>query len=676
MNARATLHVTVLLAALGCEDSTGLAGLHHVEVIGPGPGAFFLVNDTAQVLLFGFARNDDPYPAGPVTWRSTNPTVASIDSRGIVIGLSLGTTWLVGSVAEVIDSLSLTVSGTAHRVPITSSETWTAAGSPHVVQRPVHVGGPGSGAILTIDAGATVQFLDTAELTFGRDGVGSLRALGTAAAPITVMSQPHGGQASLRWTGLTFYGPTMSELHYVTVSGCGRSRGPFELSGCLVTARRFLRTDPTLLIDHVTVENAAGGALVLQQHARLAAGSTALTVRSMRGYVAILPAMEAVRFPLGGTLAADTNEVRLASDTLRESATWASGIPWVVVGPVLIEGPLTPVLTIPPGLTVRFDLYGSLIAGRNAPGDLRVGTEGGATVTMRANSSTWSGVAFHSGAQHSSIANAVLENCGDFGDVPYGRACVYFVGNFYGSAPAPIIKNVTIRGAADVGVSSIGGGCFGAGSANVTITGTVGLIGSPLWFYGSSPTCVPTGTYTGNNTDAVRIYNADIVRDETWRNMGVPYLLSGGIGVGNILNPTLTLEPGVTIRFPPGGILSIGELGPGTLHAVGTPAQPITFTSQYDHPGAWMGVTIGEFADSSTLFEHVVVEKGGGDDGHVASAIRIVRDLGPIVRNTLMLRSGGCGITRLSGSPWTTDFTNATLGNSFVDNVGGSQCGP
>jgi hypothetical protein len=401
-----------------------------------------------------------------------------------------------------------------------------------------------------------------------------------------------------------------------------------------------------------------------------------LSVRTMRGYIAMIPAAAAATFPTGGTYAADTNEVRLTRDTLRTSVTWVSSVPWVVLEPVYIEGPQQPVLTIPAGMTLPFAFGAELVAGKNGPGGLHIGAAGGATVTLRPRASDWAGLYFFAEAVPSSIDNAVLENCGNYNEAGYGQACVVFLGNFYGTAPAPVLKNVTIRGAVDVGVSSVGGGCFGAGSTNITITGTHGSIGSPLSFYGSSPDCIPPGTYTGNANDAIWVYDPEILRSQTWRNMGVPYVLHGGIGVGNNLNPTLTLEPGVTIRFPPGGILSIGELAPGTLHAVGTPAQPITFTSQYDNPGTWMGVTIGEFADSSTVFEHVVVDYGGADDGHIASAFRITKDLGPIIRNTLTRRSGGCGITRLSGSPWTTDFTNATLGNSFVDNVGSPQCGP
>jgi hypothetical protein len=30
----------------------------------------------------------------------------------------------------------------------------------------------------------------------------------------------------------------------------------------------------------------------------------------------------------------------------------------------------------------------------------------------------------------------------------------------------------------------------------------------------------------------------------------------------------------------------------------------------------------------------------------------------------------------MSGTPWTTNFTAAQLGNTFQDNVGPNQCGP
>ena len=75
------------------------------------------------------------------------------------------------------------------------------------------------------------------------------------------------------------------------------------------------------------------------------------------------------------------------------------------------------------------------------------------------------------------------------------------------------------------------------------------------------------------------------------------------------------------------------------------------------------------------MFDHVILENGGADDGQYATAFRLAQERGPFIRNTLVRRSAGCGITRLPGS-WTTDFTAPALGNTFQNNAGPDQCGP
>jgi hypothetical protein len=665
--------VTFVLA-LGCADSsTGPPTLHRIELRWPASATPFLVNDTIRLLVVGRDQADAPYPAGPVTWRSRNLAVIAVDSAGQAVGVTLGSATIVATVGRFSDSVTFDVAGTRHRVAVTANETWTLAGSPHVVNGRLQVGGPApAGATLTIEAGATVQFADTSGLTFGLSGAGSLRAQGTPAAQIT-MRGTASSPTPAAWIGLTFRGRHTSELHHVNVSGCGRERSDDEPIGCLVVGHRFAGASPTILIDNVAIRDAAGGAVILQDQSRFAPGSAALSVRNIHGHIATLPAGEAAHFPLGGARSAiDTSEVRLTRDTVRESGTWDAGWPWVVLEPVVIEGPLQPVITIPAGVTIPFGYGAGFVVGKNAPGGLRIGTEGGAAVNLRPRAGTWGSVAFYAPSPASSIINATLESCGDYSET---AGCIALMGNSYGTAPTPVIKDVTIRDAVNVAVSAVGGGGFGAGSADLTITGTHGNIGAPFWFGQSSPASIPSGTYTGNTEDVIHVY-VDIAQSETWHNRGIPYVLSNGLSVGHAVNPTLTLEPGVELRFAPGGILLVGWVGTGNLRAIGTASQPIVFTGLYDFAGSWMGAMVGPYADTTTVFEHVILNNGGADDGQFATGFRLARENGAFIRHTTVRQSAGCGITRLSGTTWSTDFTAPALGNTFQNNAGPDQCGP
>jgi hypothetical protein len=118
---------------------------------------------------------------------------------------------------------------------------------------------------------------------------------------------------------------------------------------------------------------------------------------------------------------------------------------------------------------------------------------------------------------------------------------------------------------------------------------------------------------------------------QTMHNRGVPYhvgrgwdggrmdINSGGTGVA-----TLTIQPGVTILFAPGGVVNVagrssGTNGPalGALSAIGVPCAPIVFTSDQgavSAAGNWLGIWVGDPVDERTVMQNVKVMFAGGAD--------------------------------------------------------------
>lgn len=118
-------------------------------------------------------------------------------------------------------------------------------------------------------------------------------------------------------------------------------------------------------------------------------------------------------------------------------------------------------------------------------------------------------------------------------------------------------------------------------------------------------TTVPTTTRTGPQLKAGRITS-----DETWSG---EILVTDTVEVAR--GVTLTIEPGTTVKFKH----YRGYRGPGrnslfvmgTLRAVGTPGEPIWFTSDADDPtnGDWSMIRFEEASDE-TIVKYAIIEFG------------------------------------------------------------------
>ncbi|MFO7681762.1 MAG: DUF11 domain-containing protein [Chloroflexota bacterium] len=89
------------------------------------------------------------------------------------------------------------------------------------------------------------------------------------------------------------------------------------------------------------------------------------------------------------------------------------------------------------------------------------------------------------------------------------------------------------------------------------------------------------------NVSSVNV-SGPIITNTTWTLAGSPYILNGVVTVNE--GVTLTVEPGVMVMANTNSGFDIA----GRLEAIGTPAQPITFTSVASAtPGEWYGIFIG-----------------------------------------------------------------------------------
>lgn len=177
-----------------------------------------------------------------------------------------------GPDAEAVACPAPTAGPTVHHGDVQGEETWTAAGSPHIVESDVNVRGS---AKLTIEPCAEVLLADRAHLFVafpGTPNTGTLVAEGTADKPIHFR-----GKDGARWASIYASAPGSVRLAYATLEGGGG--GDFENgASAIMFGDGAMPADAMLFVNHVTIKGSLGAGLVLQRGANFVTGSSDLTI--------------------------------------------------------------------------------------------------------------------------------------------------------------------------------------------------------------------------------------------------------------------------------------------------------------------------------------------------------------------------------------------------------------
>ncbi|MHC4501366.1 MAG: right-handed parallel beta-helix repeat-containing protein, partial [Planctomycetota bacterium] len=173
-----------------------------------------------------------------------------------------------------------------------------------------------------------------------------------------------------------------------------------------------------------------------------------------------------------------------------------------------------------------------------------------------------------------------------------------------------------------------------------------------------------------------------ISTDTAWTLSGSPYVVIANVLVNS--GVTLTIEPGVTVKFDSGNVLQVN----GTLIASGTNTSKITFTSNQSMPapGDWVSITFADPAVDAAydaqgdytggcIIEYAIVEYGGG--GTVDSTATVSSGAiqaifsSPLIRNSVIKNSATAGIHVDNGGPKieSNTISNNSTGVSTTDGL-------
>ena len=604
--------------------------------------------------------------------RTGNPRLGGMWKRPAPSSLAARLTSLTAIVAALVAAPA------ALALEITTDTVWRQADSPIHIADWVQVN---AGATLSIEPGVQVRFHTLGSSLQGNIHVttgGQLLAQGAPGQPV-LFTHDEGSTRTWGWSYLLFDPGSKGALEHCQIEYADGWGGPVvrvqssdvAVRDCVIRdnasdALQISGVHVTPIIERVQFLNNTGWAIT-QDSPNMSPTYSDLTA-SGNGRDAIL-------IQYGGTITGD--------------ATWHdAGLPYALYGwyDVAQGGSLT----IEPGVTVRFGPLGSALQGNiEVKSGGRIWAEGTESKRIRLTSDKatpaagdWAYVMLENGA-HGSFSQCDFEYGGQWnqGQLSIQSSNVTvtdcaFLHSFSegicidGQSLTPTVHNVQITTCGQYGIQILG-------TAAAPVLDGVAIRGAAdAAIFQSGIDMAPDYraiTLEGNGADAVFIDGGlfgVIRRDVTLRQSVGAYHIHGWCSVDN--GATLTVEPGVAVKFVEMGTALQANIivKPGaTLRAVGTAGDGISFThlDGPDAPYPWYSLKIENGA--AGIFEHCYFERGG--DAYRGLLWSASSDL--TVRNCRFHNAVGSAIY-LEGAglmPTITD-TSATSGSAWV--VAQSTC--
>lgn len=391
------------------------------------------------------------------------------------------------------------------------------------------------------------------------------------------------------------------------------------------------------------------------------------------------------------------------SKTVNIDETWGAGLHDVTFD---IDIRKDATLTLEPCAVVRIVASRGITAGTANIGDggklVAKGKADLPIVIQGKDGARWGSVLVYA-LGYADLAYVTIKDAGERSS--RGGAALHLYGDqFKPIQPLATVDHVTLEGALKYGAVLEGRGAFAPGSQSLTVKGAGDMA---LRVGGPTLGTIPSGKYTGNTTDAIRIFGSaagDIIdADVTIRDLGVPYVV-GGDGQFNEMSvqgadgtaPVLTIEAGVTLKFgkATSGLFidraSTTNPSRGVLRALGTAAKPVTFTSNEATPAAgdWTGIHLRGIPNAQTKIDFARVEYAGGDTGtrgfscgtpvatdmpsNEAAIAIFGQPTSAFVTNTVILKSAANAFERA----WTGTPIDFKATNTFTDVAYCSQTFP
>jgi hypothetical protein len=302
---------------------------------------------------------------------------------------------------------------THHGSDVTTDQTWSPSGNPHIIDNTIDVD---SNATLTILPGCIIKFAGGTELQCGYSSPGAIIAVGKPDSTILFTSNAvTPAEGDWQDVGIYDYAMPTTQFMYCT----------FEYGGAIEWGygEIYVQEDTVAKIDHCKIWKSGNYGVV-------AWGPASFTNDSIT-HCALYPVLISPQFvgSIGGgnMLAGNGTDGVLVGLELEvtTSTTWPNlDVPYVLCAQIEVDGPTCPVLTIAPGTTIELEGDCDLYCGLDNPGAIVADGSSGQIVFTGAQTppspGDWGLIGFYdyAGAQ-SRLTHCKLEYGGNWstGDV-------------------------------------------------------------------------------------------------------------------------------------------------------------------------------------------------------------------------------------------------------------------
>ena len=302
--------------------------------------------------------------------------------------------------------------------------------------------------------------------------------------------------------------------------------------------------------------------------------------------------------------------VNTVTENITVNTIWTTGSIYVIDGTLNIDNAT---LTIQPGTTVKFKDGAQINIGYSETGSALIANGTAASpilFTSYASTPTagdWDGIFFENGTASTSSL----------------QFCKFEYGGGYSSSYGTInlddckisMDNCIVTNSDNYGLTVNSDAEFNSFTNNIvnnTASHLMRMYPSNVHTIGAGNVFTAINSSLGILVEGGTFDNSE----ETWLAQTVSYIIDGTMNVQSNSGSILNIQEGTTIAFTGGSQINVGYTSStyGTIKAIGTSSNPITFTSSAvsKSAGDWDAIFLEDGTSTDTKFDYCKFEYGGG----------------------------------------------------------------